>query len=362
MRERLKNREDIILNDNYELLNLMLKDQEKQSKLYHPGVYWLSKTKNAINEIKKYGISAFRGTKNAIGQSYTDSVLFDVRKNYGTNLILRIVRWITTLFPLNKIYDSQIRLTGAYASRNNIFAQEIINIKPKVRELLENFEVPYSLLGECFFKVSRDGREYSVHYLNLLEEHSNIAKYIDFNKVYSVFEIGGGFGTNIHLLLENYPNIKKVLYLDIPPNLYVGTQYLKAFYGDLVIDYSISKDLDEIKFSTDDNLEIFCIAPWQIEKFQDSVDVFMNSHSFVEMPKDIVKNYIDKLNDFPKSINTAISLTSYDYFDVDTTIDPNELPNYFQDREFNCFESEQLLDSSRKNIYYVSPGVLELDN
>ena len=64
------------------------------------------------------------------------------------------------------------------------------------------------------------------------------------------FEIGGGVGTNVHLVLENYKNIRKVLYLDIPPNLYVGTQYLKAFYGNAVSDYRTLKTLDSIKFSS----------------------------------------------------------------------------------------------------------------
>ena len=39
---------------------------------------------------------------------------------------------------------------------------------------------------------------------------------------------------NVHFLLTNFPNIKKVLYLDVVPNIYVGTEYLKYFYKDQV--------------------------------------------------------------------------------------------------------------------------------
>lgn len=81
-----------------------------------------------------------------------------------------------------------------------------------------------------------------------------------------MFEIGGGFGQYIHVLLQNYSNIKKILYLDIVPNIYVGTQYLKRFYGESVIDYNITRKMNKIQFSDNNKLEIICIAPWQIEK------------------------------------------------------------------------------------------------
>lgn len=346
------------LNDDFSLLYLMTNDQKKQSKLYQAGDYWLRKMKNTIEEIKTYGISSFRGTENAIGQSYTDAKVVDVRHVFAGTFLRRMARWITTIYPSNIIYDRQVQLTKGYAHECNLLAQEIVTLQPKIKELLQIYHIPYSLLGECFSKVTINNQEYSLHYLNLLEQHSNIAKHIDFKKIHSVFEIGGGFGVNIHLLLENYPNIKKVLYLDIPPNLYVGTQYLKAFYGDSVIDYSYSKNLEQIKFTQDENLEIFCIAPWQIENFNDSVDVFMNSHSFVEMPKEIVKNYVDKINTFPKSEYTAVVLVSYDCFDLNTTFHPDELPKFFKNKDFNRFESAQLLDSSKKNFFYVSANAL----
>lgn len=345
--------EKIVLNDNIELLLDMTNDQEKQKDIYMPGVYWLKMVKNSLNEIKIHGISSFRGTTNAIGQSCSDNSAIDTRSKYNTNVIRRIIKWITTLFPLSRIFKSQILLTKSYADQSNIFAQEFISLSPKVKELLKKYTMPYSTLGNCYLKVILNNQEQSLHYLTLLEQHDNITQHIDFNKVHSVFEIGGGFGINIHLLLENYPTIKKILYLDIPPHLYLGTQYLKAFYGDSVIDYTNTKELKELKFSKNDNLEIICIAPWQIEYFKDSIDVFMNSHSFVEMPRNIVQNYANKVNNFPKSENTTIALVSYDRFSANT-INPSELPTFFKNKKFTSFEMPSLLDSSRKNFYYIS--------
>lgn len=334
---------------------MMLSDSKSQSPLYQPGPYWAAKAKHSANEIKRCGIADFRGSTNLIGLSYADGVHIDVRDLYRHGL-RRILRWLTTTYPLNKIYDAQVQWTKGWAEKSMDQLQEILNTNEKVRNLIKKYTLPYSLLGECRRKVAIDGHEYSAHYLDLLEQHDNIASQIKYQDAYSVFEIGGGFGINIHLLLENYKNIRKVLYLDIPPNLYVGTQYLKAFFGAAVSDYKSLRHLDSMEFSADDTREILCIAPWQIEKFRGKIDIFMNSHSFVEMPKDVVKNYADRFSGFMDSKDSAIALTTYDGFNLKTTFDPTELPKFFNNRKFDYFEADSLPASSRKNFFFVSPG------
>jgi hypothetical protein len=120
--------------------------------------------------------------------------------------------------------------------------------------------------------------------------------------------------------------------------------------------------LDSIRFSADDNLEILCIAPWQIEKFESAIDIFINSRSFVEMPINVIKNYADKFDGFPESKNAAIALSTYSVthagFDPTTTLHPSELPKAFKDRKFDYFEVETLLNSARTNLFFVSPGKL----
>ncbi len=347
------------LKDDFEILDLMLADSKNQPPLYNPGPYWMPRAKNAANEIKRCGISKFRGSDSFIGMSYADNLFLDNRQafNYG---IRKTANALANTYPFKRIYDSQVILTENYAKTSITYMQEILNLKQRTKQLLKKYKMPYSLLGDCKIKATIDDKEYAVLYLNLLEQHDNLAQHVDFTKAKTVFEIGGGFGTNVHLLLENYKNIRKVLYLDIAPNLYVGTQYLKAFYGAAVHDYRELRKLDEIKFSNNDDLEIFCIAPRQIENFKGPIDIFMNAHSFVEMPKNVVKNYADKINGFVDSKNSAIALTTYDCFDLTTTYHPEELPKFFDDRKFEHFEIETLLDSKSKNIYFVSPGKFQL--
>ena len=123
--------------------------------------------------------------------------------------------------------------------------------------------------------------------------------------------------------------MKKVIYLDIAPNLYIGTQYLKSFFGKSVIDYNQSKNMDTITFSNNDELEIFCIIPSQIELIDADIDLFHNAHSFVEMPKAVVKNYVKNIERILSKTNGSISLVCYDTFDLNTTFHPDELINFF---------------------------------
>jgi putative sugar O-methyltransferase len=343
------------LRDDPKLLELMLDDSRNQSPVYCPGPYWMKKARTSANGIKRWGITDFRGSSSLVGLSYADNLYLDDRSSYSHGL-RRLAKKLTMVFPLNRIYDSQAEWIRLYANEAMGYTQELLGNSQRVKDLLAKYKMPYSLLGKCMRKVEIDGSQHSVHYINLLEQHDNIASRISFKDLRSIFEIGGGFGANVHLLLENYKNIRKVLYLDIAPNLYVGTQYLKAFYKDAVLDYRALRDRDSIRFSGNDDLEIFCIAPWQIEKFESSAEALINMHSFVEMPKDIIKNYVGQFNRFPGSGHSAIALTTYESHDPGTTLDPAQLPKLFEKREFDVFEASTILDSSRRNFFFVSPG------
>jgi putative sugar O-methyltransferase len=146
---------------------------------------------------------------------------------------------------------------------------------------------------------------------------------VNLREVSSFIEIGGGFGVNVDLQLQLFPNIRKVLYIDIAPNLYVGTQYLKSRYGTSVIDFKSTRNSDAIRFKEDESLEIYCILPMQIELVQMKFDLFHNAHSFVEMSWETVVNYGIQVKRLLKDTG-RVYLVTYDGFD-DSTIPPEEL-------------------------------------
>ena len=180
---------------------------------------------------------------------------------------------------------------------------------------------------------------------------NNLSKNFDFKNIKSYFEIGGGFGSNIHFLITNFPNIKKILYLDTVPNIYVGTEYLRHHYKEKVKDYLELRNLNKISFSKNNELEIFCIPPWLIEKVETEIDHFHNSASFVEMPKKVISNYVK----FIKNLSTReISLISYGGFDLKTTFNPEELNSFFDDKLSVSWKNSLIEEYNKKEIYLTS--------
>lgn len=282
------------LKDRPALLAAMVEDQENRDDIYRAGDFWRQLNAASIRDIAKLGIHNFRGKSSGIGWGFTDCTFYE---------------------------------TESLAPR-----QEAILRDTRTHALLSKYAMPDTMLGGCVNFVQIGGRRIASHYLNLLEQHDRVSHV--YKAARSMFEIGGGFGANIHIALENHPRLRKVLYLDIPPNLYIGTQYLKAFYGSAVRDYLDTRHLPSIRFSDDDRLEIICIAPWQIERVKASLDLFHNAHSFVEMPRPTVANYAKHVMRLLKP-SGAIVLLTYDCFDLSTTFHPEELPTFFPSRTFS---------------------------
>jgi len=178
-----------------------------------------------------------------------------------------------------------------------------------------------------------------------------LSKSFNFKVTKSFFEIGGGFGANIHFLVTNFYNIKKILYLDTVPNIYVGTSYLKQHFGNNVKDYLELKNLNKISFSKNNELEILCIPPWLIEKVDAEIDHFHNAASFVEMPKIVIKNYVNFIKKFKIK---EISLLSYDNFDSKTTFNPEQLNEFFDNKLKISWKINLIEEYKSKLIYLVS--------
>ena len=74
--------------------------------------------------------------------------------------------------------------------------------------------------------------------------------------------------------------------------------------------------MEFIEFNDNNELEIFCIAPPQIEKVKSKIELFHNAHSFVEMTENIIQNYAKKIERIMSKNNSVISLVSYDGFNL----------------------------------------------
>jgi putative sugar O-methyltransferase len=343
------------------LLEALLTDAERADGIYAPGPYWAAKSKTAAAQIRASGIADFRGASSAVGVSYTDSVPVDRRlelpsdiKGLTLSRVLgrgsRASRGMRNHVAL--MFDNQVSLTQSMWEQWLEYKRQYLTDDERVRGLLAEYTLGDTLRGGCLDFVVIDGEPISCHYLELLLTHHHLAEQIEFGRYRTMFEIGGGFGANVHILISNYPNLRKFVYLDIAPNLYVGTQYLKSLYGSSVKTYSDLRDEKSIVFSTSDDLEVLCIAPHQIERLDVAVDIFENCHSFVEMPAAVVANYASHVTRLANPAGSALGLVSYDGSDPNTTWDPEQLPSFF-DRAFTR-STHPKLALRRFDYHYVS--------
>lgn len=351
MNNKTTNFDRSVILDDFKLLDLMINDASKVEGVYRPGSYWLKKTKAIFNEIKKFGMQDFRGVSSAIGTSYCDNAYVDIRglHNFFPRSALTYI--LRSVYPFNKLFNTQVELTESYFNQCNSYANLFLVNNHRVMELLSKYNINFETTkGGCLSYLEHNSGQIAHIYLRLLDTLDHVDNKVGLKQKKTCFEIGGGFGVNVHLLVELF-KIKKIIYLDIVPNLYVGTQYLKSFYGEKVIDYSKTRDKKTIAFEATDDLEIFCIAPQQIDRVVAEIDFFHNAHSFVEMPEDVISNYAKKVEARMAKTNSAISMVSYDGFDLNTTVHPDKLPTFFnKTAEKFCVPT---LSPNRSNFHYV---------
>ena len=332
------------------LLNELIRDEKKNDKaLYSSGPYWDYKNSRAVIEIKKKGLNDFRGINAGIGTSFADNLVLDIRNEF--NIKGRTIGKIFSLPLLNIIFNGQLNTTKNYIDLLIKNQAIVYQNNQNVQNLIKKFKFENTTDFGCVQSFEYLKKNYSCHYLKMAHRINELSKSFDFKNIKSLFEIGGGFGANIHFLITNFPNIKKILYLDVVPNIYVGTEYLRYHYKDKVKDYLELKNLDTINFSKNNDLEIFCIPPWLIEKVETEIDHFHNAASFVEMPKKVISNYVKFIKKFKIK---EISLLSYDRFDLETTFNPEEL-NHFFNNKLSISRKNTLIEEHKiKDIYLTS--------
>jgi len=193
-----------------ELLLSLLKDHKNANALYKAGPYWDKKTKMAVKDIKRFGITDFRGGGNTIGAAFTDSAITDMRNHWNLGLQNLVSFFQTKTYPFNRLFDFQVRYSeGLFHRLNERINYSILNDR-ELLLMLKKFKSPKgNIKGGC------------KTYCNI--EGENISPHIELGGIKTYFEIGGGFGSFVHCLLENYNNVRKVVYLDVVPNLYIGT-------------------------------------------------------------------------------------------------------------------------------------------
>ena len=79
----------------------------------------------------------------------------------------------------------------------------------KVVDLIKKYKFDNTTDFGCIEKFQFEEKEYSVRYLEMADRIEKLSSIFNFKNIKAFFEIGGGFGANLHFLLTNFKNIKK---------------------------------------------------------------------------------------------------------------------------------------------------------
>jgi len=265
----------------------MLADARDQDGIYRPGPFWSGYAARIATALENEGLAGFRSSA-AIGRGYCDVFNDDPAGALGgvPGRLYAAAKAIGVQRPIDTAWRGRDRVRQRQKDRR--FTS---TLGPWMRSFRARFDLPDTLVGNPQRRVSFSGEEIGELYLRDFAWVDDYGKRVDLAAVRSVFEIGGGFGSMAHTVLHLFPNIRKYLYVDIPPNLYVGTQYLRQFYPDAVLDYEHTRHRARITFSQNGEREIIALCPWQLERVEAEFDLFWNSTSFQEMTPEIVANY-----------------------------------------------------------------------
>lgn len=308
------------------LLKWIRKSAAKADSLYKPGPYWDPIAKNAFSQLRRKGLGSFRGQNNSAALSYSDFVINDIRLAPGSFRNLKSI-WLN--MPIVKqTLGAQIAITESHIRDSLRFEAALYQKSSRAAELVNKYQLTdlQTLIGDPRRTFVLDGAELSIHYVKMLDAIDQIATKLG-RIPPSVLEIGGGFGSTAHLLIKRF-EVRKYLYVDISPNLYVGTQYLRQIFGESVVSAE-EIGANSFNFGKDDQLEVVCILPHQLQQFQGEVELLWNSHSFVEMPSRTVENYANLSKKILSAANGSVALVSYEPTNALKTLNPQKLPQLF---------------------------------
>lgn len=124
--------------------------------------------------------------------------------------------------------------------------------------------------------------------LFLIDNLYDLKKKINFNKIDSICEIGGGFG----LLASKFLKLKNFKYflIDLPESNFLSAYFLKKLFPQkkIIMDIDLKKNYLDLK--TIKNADIFIISPW-IKINKKKFNLFINTRSMMEMNSSTLKTY-----------------------------------------------------------------------
>lgn len=284
--------ENAVIKSDAKLLDALIQDEALQQSVYQAGPYWKPYQDRMVRRLRTADIGAFRSDPQ-IGKGFADCFgdTFDEGFNWKTRVIAEVIKlpglagYVSGL--RQRILLAQRQLTE---TRGQLIALDFNQI---TRSNIAKYGWPVTERGGCQAFTSFDGQSISSHYVEMAHRIGFLQALCPCPAPRTYMEIGGGFGAMAHLMRHWHPSIEKVILIDLPPVIYVTTQYLKSLIGDdQVFSYSDARGSSEIDIENCKQ-SVICLPPWCAPKIRGRVDLLHNAASFSEMSKANVAAYAD---------------------------------------------------------------------
>ena len=266
-------------------LDLMMRALEDQPNLYRPTTFWQSAIEPLVEELRRGGLSRFRSLDASLKffvptyGSPGNGITFQ-RRDQLLDLIVED--------PIKPRLQLQHFLSGQMAAVSDyrvLLAADNISQLPYLHKFSE------SSVGSPIEQFLIDGRFFSRSSLNYLLGLALLKKHLGGDKISTVLEIGGGFGTLGEVLYSAGLSDFRYIDVDIPPTAFVAQHYLAEATRTDVMTHALSSARIILPIENLPSLTVLC--SWQIEKLVGSVDLFVNFISFQEMEPPVVANYLN---------------------------------------------------------------------
>ena len=294
------------INPDSELLTILLEDMKNADEIWKPGPYWKEYVeRNSRILCKKDSLDNFRNINlKGFSVGKPGASLYSKK----LSMLLRIIERIPILKKIpGAIHQELSTLSKSYLSyiqrlEYTMYHYAKSNDKSSVLPRIQD-----SGLGNPFDIFTINEKRYSINFLKKFLHYVYVCDKIDFSKVGTMLEVGGGYGAQAEVVLQIHPNIKYIL-VDIPPQIYITERYLKTIHPGKVLGYGETKQqkyLDIHKYKEN----IFILAPWQMPSVNQNIDLFWNCASFQEMTGNIIEEYLH----YVKKIARTIYLCTLEY-------------------------------------------------
>jgi putative sugar O-methyltransferase len=281
--------------DDIELLELMMGDLRSADARFQPTNYWAVYEKRFLPQLRQQGLKDFRRQKAMVFRSF-GAVDFDHRLATVVMSQSRYLRRFPALGArLDSILARYVRLLDGmdmetYVRLGYYFAKDYASASSA--KPLSDFSM--SLVGNPPGVVDIDGKLYTRQMVQYYLQYAYACRFLDFDKVQLVAELGSGMGRQTEIFFKLHPNAAYLLF-DIPPQIYVAEQFLKAAFPRRVVSYRDTrswKDLEDVRGGF---IYIFSSHHMPLLATR-AIDLFWNSASFHEMEPDVVRGYLAFVN------------------------------------------------------------------